>query len=131
MPYAAITYRVKPGHDEEIRHVFDRFRRVSSPVITDAQGTRVGMLLGTALFIKDDVMVRVIHYDGELADVARHMSQQEGVRAAERELAPFLAEPRDTQTAEGFLRHFNNATMHCVQQFSLPPAAAAAAAVPR
>ena len=125
MPYAAITYRVKTGHEEEIKQVFDRFRRVSSPVITDEHGTRVGLLLGTALFLQDDVMVRLLHYDGQLEDVARHMSRQEGMRAAERDLSPYLAQPRDTQTPEGFLRYFDRATMRCLQQFSLPPGAAA------
>jgi hypothetical protein len=126
MSYAAITYRVRPGHEEEIEKIFADFRRADSPVLRDAQGTPTGLLLGTALFIKDDVMVRLVHYDGNLADVARHMSIQDGVHEAERRLAPFLAQPRDTETPEGFITHFTGATMRCVQQFALPPEAAQA-----
>ncbi|MET8005483.1 SchA/CurD-like domain-containing protein [Nonomuraea glycinis] len=120
MPYAAITYRIKPGHEREIGEIFERFRRPESPILRDEAGRPVGLLLGTGLFLKDDVAVRVIHYEGELADVARHMSGQEGIREAERELGPYLATARDTSTAGGFLDHFHSATMHAVQQFSLP-----------
>jgi hypothetical protein len=126
MPYAAITYRVQPGHEEEIQKIFAEFRRADSPVLRDAAGTPTGLLLGTALFIKDDVMVRLVHYEGELSDVARHMSTQDGVHEAERRLAPYLAQARDTETPEGFVNHFSGATMRCVQQFALPPEAAQA-----
>lgn len=123
MPYAAITYDVKPGHEAEIRDVFSRFRRPESPVLHDAGGEPVGMLLGTGLFIQGGLMVRVIHYEGgTVEDVARHMSVQEGVHLIETELAPYLATPRetDTTTPEGFVAHFETALMAEVQQFQLP-----------
>jgi hypothetical protein len=123
MAYAAITYRVQPGHEAEINDIFAGFQRADSPVLHDEQGKPAGLLLGTGLFIKDDVMIRIIHYDGRLEDVARHMSTQAGVHEAERRLAPYLAESRETETPEGFITHFDAATMHCVQQFSLPPQA--------
>lgn len=125
MPYAAITYKVKPDYHKEISEVFSNFQRPGSPVLRDENGRQVGLLLGTGLFIKDDVVVRVIHYEGELDDVARHMSVQEGVREAERALAPYLAGERDTSTPEGFLAHFDAAVMHGIQQFSLPDHVAA------
>lgn len=120
MPYAAITYDVEPGHDEEIKEVFSRFQRPDSPVLRDEDGKQVGLLLGTGLFIKGPIMIRVIHYEGTLEDVARHMSVQDGVHRIEEELKPYLATPRDTATPEGFRRHFERATMDVVQQFSLP-----------
>ncbi len=47
------------------------------------------MLLGTGLFVQDDVLVRVIHHDGVgAAQVAQHMSVQKGVREAERAISP-------------------------------------------
>jgi hypothetical protein len=61
----------------------------------------------------------VIHYDGELADVARHMARQPGVQEFERRLAPYLAESRDTTTAAGFASYFRNATMRCESQLSV------------
>jgi hypothetical protein len=131
MAYAAITYRVKPGHEKEINEIFAEFQRADSPVLKDEHGKPSGLLLGTGLFIKDDVMVRIIHYDGRIEDVARHMSQQAGVHEAERKLQRYLAEERDTETPEGFVRHFNTAAMQCVQQFSLPPQAVQALSAAR
>jgi hypothetical protein len=76
MPYAAITYRVKPGHEDEIAAVFDGFQRVDTPTLPGEQaGESAGRLLGTGVFIKDDILVRVIHYDGDFAAVGRHMAE--------------------------------------------------------
>lgn len=121
MAYAAITYKVKPGHEEEIAEIFANFKRASSPILRNEQGERVGMLLGTWLFIKDDTMVRVIQWDGgTLDDIARHMAVQEGAKEAERLLSEHLAETRDTQTVEGFLHYFRNSTMRCISELTLP-----------
>ncbi|OJF09559.1 SchA/CurD-like domain-containing protein [Couchioplanes caeruleus] len=119
MPYAAITYNVKPGHEEEIAEIFANFQRVSSPAVRDQDGAAVGKLLGTAVFIKDTVMVRVIHYEGDFAHIARTMAAQKGVHDIEDKLAPFLAEQRETVTAEGFGAYFRNATMRCISQLSV------------
>ncbi|GII95086.1 SchA/CurD-like domain-containing protein [Sinosporangium siamense] len=121
MAYAAITYKVKPGCEREITEIFADYRRPGSPFLRDAEGRQVGILLGTALFVKDDTVVRVIHYEGgTVEDVARHMSSQQGVREAERRMAPYLAESRDTQTAEGFMAYFSESTMTCVSALYIP-----------
>lgn len=119
MPYAAITYRVKPGHEDEIAEIFAGFQRVSTPEYQGDNGEQAGRLLGTAVFIKDDVMVRVIHYEGEFSAIARHMAGQKGVHLIEDQLAPYLAEQRDTATEAGFGAYFRNATMRCISQLSL------------
>jgi hypothetical protein len=119
MPYAAITYRVKPGHEEEIAKIFADFPRVDTPKLRDVAGAEVGRLLGTGVFVKDDVMVRVIHYEGDFAAIGRHMASQQGVRQVEERLAPYLAETRDTSTPEGFGRYFRDATMRSVSQLSI------------
>lgn len=124
MATAAITYKIKPGFEEEIAAIFAEFKRAASPVMRDEAGDEVGRIRATALFIKDDRMVRFIQFDGTLEDVGRHMARQDGVREAERKLAPFLAEPRDTSTVEGFLTYFRNSTMRCLSELSvdtLPP----------
>ncbi|MFI8520744.1 SchA/CurD-like domain-containing protein [Streptomyces sp. NPDC085481] len=121
MPLDAITYRVRPGHEDELTEVFSphNFTRVDSPVIKDDAGDTVGMLLGTGLFVQGDTMVRVIHHDGvSAARVARHMSVQKGVHEAERAILPFLAEPRDTETPEGFRQHFHRSLMTVLEQHS-------------
>ncbi|WP_430790408.1 SchA/CurD-like domain-containing protein [Actinoplanes sp. G11-F43] len=118
MPYAAITYAVKPGNEDEIAEIFANFRRVDSPVLTGPDGEPVGELLGTAVFIKDDLMVRVIHYSGDFSAIGRHMAGQQGVHSLEQQLAPYLAQQRDTGDVEGFQHYFRNATMRCISQLS-------------
>ncbi|GAA1858967.1 SchA/CurD-like domain-containing protein [Asanoa iriomotensis] len=119
MPYAAITYHVQPGHEDEIAEIFANFRRVDTPVMRDDDGNEVGKLLGTAVFIKDDVMVRMIHYSGDFRAIGRHMATQRGVHLLEEKLAPYLAIPRDSRTPEGFQRYFRDATMRCISQLSI------------
>ncbi|MER6666883.1 SchA/CurD-like domain-containing protein [Amycolatopsis japonica] len=119
MPYAAITYRVKPGHEDEIAEIFAGFQRVDTPVFQDSDGAQAGRLLGTAVFIKDDVMVRVIHYEGDFAAIGKHMAIQRGVHLIEERLMPFLAQARDTDTPAGFGEYFRNAAMRCVSQLSV------------
>lgn len=118
MTFAAITYPVTLGHEEEIADIFSRrnFKRADSPILRDAAGARVGMLMGTGLFIRHDRMARVIQFRGDVDDVARHMATQTGVQEAERRLAPLLREPRDTTTVEGFRAYFARSLMRCVTQ---------------
>jgi len=119
MPFAAVTYRVKPGHEDEIAEIFQDFKRVDTPVLPGADGQDAGRLLGTAVFIKDDVMVRVIQYEGDFSAIAGHMARQQGVHTVEQRLAPFLAEQRDTSSPEGFRTYFRNATMRVLTQLSV------------
>ena len=119
MPYAAITYRVKPGHEDEIAELFANFRRVDSADLPGEDGQRTGRLLGTGVFIKDDVMVRVIHYEGDFAGVARKMALQPGVHALEAQLNQYLAEPRDTTSPEKFREYFRDALMRSISQLSV------------
>lgn len=120
MPYAAVTYRVKPGHEEEIAEIFANFRRVNTPDFTGEDGKPAGRLLGTGAFIKDDIVVRVIHYEGDFEAIGRHMSQQKGVHILESKLAPYLSEERtvDTTTPEGFAEHFRQSTMRSIAQLT-------------
>ena len=121
MPYAAISYRVRPGHEDELEQLFSGFERVDTPVITDADGAEVGRLLGTAVFVQDDVLVRVIHYEGDFARIGQHMGRQKGVHRFEERLAPFLAATRatDTRTQDGFEQHFRSAVMRRVSQLTV------------
>lgn len=126
MPYAAITYRVRPGFDAEIHEIFARFQRVDTPQFRAADGSAAGRLLGTAVFLKEDVIVRVIHYEGDLRAIGAHMAGQRGVHTVEDELAPYLAEPRDTSSPEAFGAYFRDALMDCVSQLSVDTHPAAA-----
>ncbi|GAA3213937.1 MULTISPECIES: SchA/CurD-like domain-containing protein [Nonomuraea] len=119
MPYAAITYNVRPGFDDEIAEIFADFQRVDTPILRDATGDQAGRLLGTAVFLKDGVLVRVIHYEGDFRAVAAHMAGQKGVHVIEEKLAPYLVDQRDTSTPEAFQAYFRNALMRCVVQLSV------------
>jgi hypothetical protein len=118
MPYAAIGYRVEPGHEDEIAEIFESFQRVNTGVLRDEHGAEVGRLLGTAVFIQDDFMVRVVHYEGDLSSMGRHMATQKGVHLVEEKLQPFLKEQREIATPQAFGEFFRTAMMRRISQFS-------------
>lgn len=125
MPFAAVTYDIKPGFEDELAEIFGNFRRVKSDQVRTATGEQAGRILSTAVFIRDATLVRVIEYEGDLDAVARHMAGQPGVREVERKLKPYLSRPRDTDTAEGFVATFRRSLLRTVAQISVrdrPPA---------
>ncbi|MFB7447807.1 SchA/CurD-like domain-containing protein [Streptomyces sp. NPDC056194] len=125
MPFAAITYDIKPGCEAELAEIFGGFRRVASDRVRDAGGQDAGRILATAVFLRDDTLVRVIEYEGDLDAVARHMASQPGVREVERKLKPYLTRPRDTDTVEGFVATFRRSLLRTVAQISVRDAPAA------
>jgi SchA/CurD like domain len=118
MKFAAISYSIKPGFDEEVAEIFSpaNFKRASSPMIRNSSGKVVGHIIGTGLFLRGDSMARIVQYDGELDDVARHMAAQDGVHEAERVIQQYLQTPRDTETEAGFMAYFRRSTMTCLAQ---------------
>lgn len=133
MPYAAITYDVKPGFEDEIAEIFGEFKRASSPILRNEDGEEVGKLLGTGVFISPDgVMVRFIHYSGTatIDDIGRHMASQTGVHEIEDKLKPYLSKPRDTATPEKFRAYFAKSVMRCISQMSIENFAPGAVAPP-
>ncbi|MDH6129101.1 SchA/CurD-like domain-containing protein [Kitasatospora sp. GP82] len=119
MPFAAITYDIKPGFEAELAEIFGNFRRVKSDQVRDETGEEAGRILATAVFIRNDTLVRVIEYQGDLDAVARHMASQPGVREVERKLKPYLTRPRDTDTVEGFVATFRRSLLRTVAQISV------------
>ncbi|WP_406379400.1 SchA/CurD-like domain-containing protein [Streptomyces sp. NBC_01618] len=126
MPFAAITYDIKPGFEKELTAIFSDFRRVRSSDAKDAEGRTAGTILATAVFLRDDTMVRVIEYTGDLETVARHMATQPGVREVEAKLKPYLSRPRETDTVEGFVATFKRSLLTTVTQISVRDLAARA-----
>ncbi|MEV0092409.1 SchA/CurD-like domain-containing protein [Streptomyces sp. NPDC050738] len=118
MPFAAITYDIKPGYEKELTEIFGDFKRVKSGRVPDASGAAAGTILATAVFLRDDTLVRVIEYTGDLDAVARHMAVQPGVREVEAKLKPYLSKPRDTDTPEGFVATFRRSLLNTVAQIS-------------
>lgn len=119
MPYAAITYDIKGGCEDEVAAVFQNFRRPPSADVPGADGGIGARILATAVFIRDSTLVRFIEYEGDLEAVARFMATQPGVQDVERRLAPYLNSPRDTGTVEGFIATFKRSLLRPVVQFAV------------
>lgn len=120
MPFAAITYDIKSGHEDEVAEVFSSFQRPKHAEIPGQDGEQAARILATAVFIRDGLLVRFIEYDGDLDAVVRHMAVQPGVQEVERKLRPFLNSPRDTGTVDGFVRTFKQGMLRSVTQLSVP-----------
>jgi hypothetical protein len=119
MPYAAITYDIKGGHEAEVAEVFRNFRRPPSADVPGAGGAVGTRILATAVFIRDSTLVRFIEYEGDLEAVARFMAAQPGVQDLERRLSPYLNHPRDTGTVDGFVATFHRSLLNPVVQFAV------------
>lgn len=119
MPFAAITYDIKPGYEKELTEIFGDFKRVRGSSVQDEEGRTAGTILATAVFLRDDTLVRVIEYTGDLDAVARHMATQPGVREVEKKLKPYLSRPRETDTTEGFVATFRRSLLKTVAQISV------------
>ncbi|MGW5869045.1 SchA/CurD-like domain-containing protein [Streptomyces sp. NPDC055239] len=118
MAFAAITYDIKPGYEKELTEIFGDFKRVKGSQVKDQAGASAGTILATAVFLREDTLMRVIEYTGDLEAVARHMASQPGVREVEKKLKPYLSKPRDTDTVEGFVATFRRSLLNTVAQIS-------------
>ncbi|MGW1979468.1 SchA/CurD-like domain-containing protein [Streptomyces sp. NPDC001889] len=112
--FAAVTWTVRPGTEERVAELFAGYRRPESFAITDTGGNTTGKLLATAVFLKENRVVRVIEYEGALPDVMRHMAGQPTVRELEQKLAEFVEHPRDTSSPTGFRDFFIANSMRCL-----------------
>ena len=124
MQITAITYNIKPGYEDEIAEIFENYKRPASPNVRADDGSEVARILGTAVFIKDGTMVRIISYEGDLEAVARYMAEQPGVKAFEEKIVPYLSKPRDTATVDGFVKTFGDSAMRCISALGVVAGAA-------
>ncbi|SFC70626.1 SchA/CurD-like domain-containing protein [Streptomyces aidingensis] len=104
----AITFRVKPGTEEAVRELLTDY---APPQWRAPDGTR---LLSTSVFMKDDIVVRVVEIDGDLRSAMAHLARQPSVQELERKLDPYLAEPRDMSSPEGARAFFQRSMMRHV-----------------
>lgn len=111
--FAAVTWTVLPDCEDELAELFASYPRPEFE-IRNEQGERVGRLLSTAVFFKDNRIVRVIEYEGELRDVMRHMAGQRSVRELEEKLAKYVDVPRDTSSPDAFRQFFLANSMRCL-----------------
>ena len=109
----ALTWNVRRGTEDEVIRLFERSGRPDH-VVRDSGGEVVGLLRKTSVFMRQNTVVRVIEFDGEFIDVARHMGRQQEVRDLETALEEFLEEERDMSTPEKTAAFFASASMRCV-----------------
>jgi hypothetical protein len=125
MPYAALTYDIKSGFEDEVAEVFQNFKRPPSADVRGDGGEVSARIVATAVFIRDSLLVRFIEYEGDIEAVARYMAEMPGVQDVERKLKPYLSKPRDTGTADGFVATFQRSLLRSVAQQSAPRSARA------
>jgi SchA/CurD like domain-containing protein len=111
--YWGLTWKVKPGTEQIVEELFRNSGRPEH-VIRGEDGAVKGKLLSTIVLMKDNVVVRLIEFEGDLRDVAQHMRRQKEVVDLERGLDQYLETPRDMSTPEGVQKFFREASMRCI-----------------
>jgi len=112
--YHAITWTVKPGSEATVEDLFRKSGRPNHD-IRGADGSIIGRLLHTMVFMKENRVVRVIEFEGcELPAVTNHMRQQEELIKLEQALEPYLETPRDVSTPEGGAKYFRDVSMRFI-----------------
>jgi hypothetical protein len=101
----ALYFTVKPGTEEKVAELFANYAR---PQRSGEGGAR---LLGTTVFMKDNIVIRVLDVEGPLEQVMAHLSRQPAIRDLEAQLEEYLEIPRDMSTPEGARAFFGRARM--------------------
>ncbi len=109
----ALMWKVKPGTESEVEELFRNYGRPDH-VLRGPDGTERGRLLSTQVFMKDNVVVRVIEFEGEIAALAHHLKNQPVVQELEAKLDQYLETPRDMSTPEGAQKFFRETAMRCI-----------------
>ncbi len=104
----ALTFRVKPGSQERVRQLLADYE---PPQWRSDDGA---LLLGTSIFMKDDVVVRFVEVEGNIGRVMAHLSKQPSIQKLERDLDEHLLEPRDMSTPQSARAFFERAMMEHV-----------------
>lgn len=104
----ALTFRVKPGSQERVRQLLADYE---PPQWRSDDGA---LLLGTSIFMKDDLVVRFVEVEGNIGRVMAHLSKQPSIQKLERDLDEHLLEPRDMSTPQSARAFFERAMMEHV-----------------
>lgn len=126
MPRLAITFRIRPGTEDKVRELLANY---PAPNWQTADGAR---LVSTSVFMKDNVVVRMIEVDGEIPSLIRHIAQEPNIQNVERELDQYVVEEdrRDFSSPAGAREFFRKAMMqHVTTRIAAPVATATAATV--
>jgi hypothetical protein len=111
--WLALLYKMKPGNREAVTAIFEQSGRPQHEV-RGPDGTPIGKLLTTMVFVGEEAAVRVIEVEGDIRAVAGHISQQPEVKDFEQKIEEYLAEPRDLSNPEGARAFFQRSGMGLV-----------------
>jgi SchA/CurD like domain len=89
----ALAFRIKRGSESAVAQLLADYRAPDLQI--DAE-TR---LVGTAVFIRSDLVIRVVEVEGDLAKVGPHLARDPVIQQVERALVPYLLEPYDSTDA--------------------------------
>jgi hypothetical protein len=109
----ALMWTVRPGTEEEVAKLFETYGRPDHE-IKDEEGNVKGKLLATTIFMKDNIVIRAIEFEGSIIDVAPHMARQPAIRELEEKLDAYIETPRDMSTPEGARAFFIQSAMRTV-----------------
>ncbi len=116
----ALTFRVRPGTEEAVR---DLLATYDPPRLEIDEQTR---LLGTAVFMKGNLVVRIMEIEGEFGRVAQHLAADPAVQAVERKLNDYLEEPIDPTDPNARRAFVVKRLMHTVLHREAPQSSPAA-----
>ncbi|WP_433336584.1 TcmI family type II polyketide cyclase [Spirillospora sp. CA-294931] len=104
----AIMFKIKPGSQDKVAELLAGY---APPEWTAPDGTK---LLNTSIFMKDDLVVRMIEIEGSLPGLMQHLAAQPTIQRVEREISEHLVEERDASSPEGARDFFIRALMRHV-----------------
>jgi hypothetical protein len=110
----ALYWTVKPGTEDKVRELFKNYGR-PDPVVKDAEGNDTGgRLISSQVFLKGNIVVRVMEVEGSLPEAAAHLGRQPAIQELESQLDPLLEEPRDMSDPQGAREFFMRTIMETV-----------------
>lgn len=110
----ALYWTVKPGTEDQVRELFKNYGR-PDPVVKDAEGNDTGgRLISSQVFLKGNIVVRVMEVEGSLPEAAAHLGRQPAIQELESQLDPLLEEPRDMSDPQGAREFFMRSIMETV-----------------
>ncbi|WP_163572017.1 SchA/CurD-like domain-containing protein [Fodinicola feengrottensis] len=102
---AVISWRFRPGCAREVRELLLQYPRPESAQIRDEAGTVVGSMVRTAVFVRDNQVVRIMEFTGPLHALLKQKSTENrdfSVDIALQEIPGYLEHPVDLTTPDGF-----------------------------
>jgi hypothetical protein len=111
--FYAMTWNVKKDSVDQVKELFRNYGRPDH-TIRDDEGNEVGRLLATQVYMRDNMVVRVVEAEGSFIDVAKHMRKQKAIQELEAALDEHLEESRDMSTPDGAREFFMKTAMECL-----------------